>query len=195
MRTKQIAISTALVVIVWFVLFGCATIPKVSPLQQTAGEIVLKNPKNPESWVEYGRACFFSDNSQGAEMAFKQALQLDEKYLPGYKHLGLVLVKLQRYQDAQKVYEQAIRVSDGDSELWTAYGYCLVDVGDSGGASKAFRRSVELNTDPLSVISARLGAAALLHRQGNKNALRREYEETLKINPEVARILEQNKRE
>lgn len=163
-----------------------------SPLLGVAADVVLKDPQNPQCWVEYGRACLFSNNHQGAEMAFGQALKLNDKYPPAYKHLGIVLVNSQRYQDAKEVYEQALQITE-DSELWTAYGYCLVDLGDDKKALEAFQKSLEVSTDPVSVVSARLGASVLLRRQGDHEGAQREYAEALKINPGIVDVLKEQK--
>jgi tetratricopeptide (TPR) repeat protein len=175
------------------VFSGCNTTPPMSPLQKAATEIVLKDPANPERWVEYGRACLLSDNPYGAELAFKKAIQLNEKYIPAYKHLGLVLVTLQRQSEAEEVHKQALKISDSDSELWTAYGYCLIDLDKDKQALEAFQWSISLNTNPTSVISARLGASALLRRQGDEVGAQREYEQAVSINPDIVRIVDEQK--
>lgn len=193
-QTDKFAMSIACWVMLVFIFSGCATShSKVHPLQRAAAQVVLKDPQNPEYWVEYGRASLFSNNPQGAEMAFRWALQLNEQYLPAYRHLGLVLVNLGRYKDADEVYEKATKIFDKDSELWAGYGYLLVDLGKDKKALEAFRRSIELNTDTVSVVSARLGSSVLLRRQGDEAAGQREYEEALRINPEIVRILKEQK--
>jgi tetratricopeptide (TPR) repeat protein len=194
MGQAEISFIAIFGVMVMVVIFsGCTATPPVSPLQSAAGEVVLKDPRNPERWVEYGRACFLSNNPYGAELAFKKAIQLNGKYIPAYKHLGLVLVTLQRKSEAEEIYKQALKISDSNSELWTAYGYCLIDLGRDKQASQAFQRSITLNTDPVSVISARLGVSALLHRQGDETGAQREYEEAVRINPEIVRMLSEQK--
>jgi len=158
-----------------------------------SAQVVLKDPGNPECWVEYGRASMFSNNPNGAEMAFRRALELNKNYLPAYKHLGAVLVNMQRYQDAEKVYEQALHICSNDSALLTAYGYCLVDSGKDNEALGVFRQSIKSDADPLSVVSARLGASALLHRQGDEVSAKAEYKKALQASPEIVRMLSEQK--
>lgn len=154
----------------------------------------LEKSNNPENWVESGRARLLAKDLRGAETAFRQALRLDDKYLPAYKHLGLVLVELKRYQETKDIYEQALlRISDEDSELWTAYGYCLVNLDNDNKALEAFQRSINLNNNSVAVISARLGASALLRRRGDIVGAQREYEEALKADPEIVKILREQK--
>lgn len=147
----------------------------------------------PEYWIEYGRASLLFNNLQSAIIGFRRALDLNPQYLPAYKHLGMLLLNLKYYNDAKEIYEEAIQVFAEDSELWTSYGYCLIDLGNNKEALEAFQRSIELNTDPSSVVSARLGASALLKRQGDKAAAKREYEEAVKSHPEIVKMLKEQR--
>lgn len=191
-QAKQCITPIAQCLLLVAVVSGCAPSAKGPPLQRAAEQMVLKDPQNPEYWVEYGRAALFSNNPQGAEQAFRNALRLNEQYLPAYKHLGLVLVNTGRAQEAESVYERALQLFEQDSESWTAYGYCLLEAGNDTKALEAFRRSTELNTDPTAVISARLGAAALFRRQGDDVQAQAEYEEAVKVNPEIVRLLSEH---
>ncbi len=174
-----------------FFMSGCATTPKIPPLQDAAARAVRDDPQNPDRWVEYGRACLFAGNSPAAEMAFRRALELDPQCVPAYHHLGLVLADAHRYGEAEWAYAQALQIRETDSGLWTAYGYCLAAAGNEGKALDAFRRAVAADTDRVAVVSARLGAAGVLSRQGNDGAARSEYEyeEALRLDPQVAEML------
>lgn|GEM_PF-3054465 len=160
---------------------GCATAPQVAPLQETAAKLVQKDPLNPEAWVEYGRAALFSNNLSAAEMAFRRALSLNENYLPAYKHLGMVLVTIKRFTDAKVNYEHALHISEKDSELWTAYGYCLVDLGNKKEAIEAFKKSIEANTNAVAVVSAHLGLSGIFRTTGDELSAKREIQEAVKL--------------
>lgn len=80
----------ALKYLIWLCFFvslfsRCATAePKYSRMQDIGPKVILEDPTKPEKWVEYGRACLFSNNQGGAVQAFKYAIELDKKYLLAY---------------------------------------------------------------------------------------------------------------
>jgi tetratricopeptide (TPR) repeat protein len=179
-------------VVIAFAVFGCTISGKGSPHLRGVDGATMES-QDPVSWLEYGRASLFAKNFQEAEAAFRRALQMNNQYLPAYKHLAISLLYQQRKKEAASVYQQAFQVTENDSEIWTGYGYCLLDLGKESEALKAFQRSIATNSDSFSVVSARLGASALFFRQGNKVAAQREYEEAVKFNPEINQMLEENK--
>jgi ankyrin repeat protein len=164
------------------------------PLLRDASDLVASDPNNVGYWIEYGRACLLSNNPHGAEMAFLRAIQLDPKCQLAYRHLGLILMRLQRYEDAEKVYKKALEVNPVESgATWTAYGYCLVGLRRDEEALSAFRESCKLNTDVPSVISAKLGISGLLLRRGDTEGAEREYKDAIKLDPEIVKILEKQR--
>jgi len=189
MRANKTVIQITLLIIIACIMASCAANRAASPLQSVAQETVIKDPMNPESWVEYGRISLYSKDPKEAERAFRKAIEVDKKFLPAYKHLGLLLMTGGRHQEAQQVYLMALKMNKKDSELWTAYGYCLADMGESGKALEAFNKSVEANTSPVSVVSARLGSSGVLQKMGDEGGAKREYDEAVKISPEIEKIV------
>lgn len=122
---------------------------------------------------------------QEVESSLCKAIALDEHYLPAYKLLGLVLNDLNRPAEARAIYQKALTFAGRDSELLTAYGYCLVNNGDDKGALANFTQSIRENTSPMSVISARIGRAALLEKSGDKQAAEKEYEVIRSERPDI----------
>lgn len=163
-----------------------------NPIQRTAANLIIHDIYNYNYWFEYGRTALLSNDNYGALVAFNAAIQLNKKCLPAYKHLGLLLVSCKRYKKAKEIYEMVL-YEQKDSELLSAYGYCLFDLGKDNQALEAFKESIKTNSDPISVASARLGASAILKRQGDEVAAEHEFEEATKINREIGRILDKQK--
>lgn len=113
---------------------------------------------------------------QEVESSLRKAIALDERYLPAYKLLGVTLTDLKRPAEARDLYRKALTMSGGDSELLTAHGYCLVNLGDDAGALANFTKSIQENTSAMAVVSARIGRAALLEKSGDKQGAEKEYE-------------------
>jgi Tfp pilus assembly protein PilF len=192
--SKTLPIPMIALTLVIPVLGGCALRQPASSLQAAAAKVVRINPRSPWSWTEYGRACMFSANPSGAEMAFRYALELDEKYLPARLHLALLLTEQGRCKDAKKEYDRIHEIRKPDSEIATAYGYFLARSGNDAEAFQAFSRAIELGTDPVAVASARLGASSLLSKRGDHLAANRNLEEAVKADPAIGLMLEEQGR-
>ena len=197
-KQEKLIKNTTYLIILYIVFMGCATDTTTSPKKLTLVdatiEVLSKDPENPECWLEYGRASLLSKNPLAAEYAFKRAIDLDKHYLPAYKHLGLILTRQRKFDEAKRYYELALNLWNKDSELWTAYGYCLHDLGLKEDALLAFRKAVKISSDFPSVVSARLGACVLLRRMGRKDAAKHEYQEAAKIYPQLDQLLEKQKK-
>lgn len=192
MKTYKILIKILFYSLLVWTLAGCATTgrqPSLS-LQSLGQEAIKKDPQNPASWVEYGRLSLYAKDPEEAKKAFRKAIELDEKHVPAYKQLGLILMTEKKHREAEQIYLAALKAQEKDSELWTAYGYCLSDMGNPSKALDAFKKSVEANTSPVSVVSAHLGASGLLQQRGDEAGAKREYNAAVKINPDIEKLVD-----
>jgi Tfp pilus assembly protein PilF len=189
MKTTAVFIQVLSILVIVVLLGACASTRCPSTLQGSAKESATKNPNSPEYWVECGRGSLYSRDGKDAEQAFRRAIDLDWNFLPAYKHLGLLLVSAKRPAEAEKIYLQALKLNERDSELLTGYGYCLSAMGLPDRALKTFYKSAEANSNQVAVISALLGASGILEKRGDRQGADREYAEALKINPDIAKTL------
>lgn len=168
---------------------------KEIPISRDELTILLKGLNNPINWVIYGKLAFFCKNFQAAELAFRQALEINNTYLDAYKLLALTEIANGQNFIAKYTYDEAIKNCPGDSALFTSYGYCLLDNNEVENAINAFKKSVQINSDPVSVASAKLGLAGIYKRHGENELSRAEYEGSLQIYPELSTILNKSIKE
>lgn len=65
-----------------------------------------------------------------------------------YNGLGVLLLKGKRFQEAEKVFRQAIRINPLDSDLWCNLGTAMDEQSPSSSmARKAFERAIKLSPD------------------------------------------------
>lgn len=79
--------------------------------RQMLEEFVAKNPK--DAFARYGLAleCATSGDQAAAVEHFQQLLAHNAQYVPGYFHLGQLLVKLARRDEARKVLSDGIQAA------------------------------------------------------------------------------------
>lgn len=165
------------------------------PVSRNELTILLKELNNPINWVIYGKLALFCKNFQTADLAFRQALDINNKYLDAYKLLSLTEIANGQKLSAKYTYDEAIKNCSGDSALFTSYGYCLLDNNEVEKATNAFKKSAQINSDPVSVASAKLGLAGIYKRYGENELSRAEYEGSLQIYPELSTILNKSIKE
>jgi len=165
------------------------------PVSRDELTILLKDLNSPINWVIYGKLALFCKNFQTADLAFRQALEINNMYLDAYKLLALTEIANGHKISAKYTYDEAIKNCSGDSGLFTSYGYCLLDNNEVENAINAFKKSVQINSDPVSVASAKLGLAGIYKRHGENELSRAEYEGSLQIYPELSTILNKSIKE
>lgn len=69
-------------------------------------------PNSARLWFALGLAQFKWSKNNEAAAAFKRAVELDGKFAPAYAYLGMTFVELGQYDEALKLYEQALAVDE-----------------------------------------------------------------------------------
>ncbi len=107
-------------------------------------------------------------------------------------HLALVddaataLIGAGRIDDAQKVTSSALAAFDNEGWAHGSHARVLLAKSDSGGASKALSRAVELSPGDASLVALRGDAA---RSRGAVDEARASYEKALRLDPEQPRAL------
>lgn len=136
-------------------------------------------------WITCGRAAAVTHFlPESIEWACMRALEVEPGYLPAQKLRAAVLLVSGRAAEARGVYEEELRRSE-DSELWAGYAHALAAIGLEDDALQAFRQAVRLQTDPVAVVSALVGASELLQKRGAVGEAEEAYEEARRLDPEL----------
>lgn len=103
-----------------------------------------------------------------------------ENYI-AYRSLGDALVKLEKMEDALKVYSEAVRIKPYYAGAHNNLGYTFLKLGRVEEAVEHYTQS--LNLMPRSE-ETHTGLGLALYKMGRVNEAVQHYEEALRINPE-----------
>jgi tetratricopeptide (TPR) repeat protein len=73
-------------------------------------ESLEKFPESPRLWFALGLAHFKSGKNDEAARAFTRVVSLNPKFAPALAYLGMTYIELGRYDEAVKLYEQALAI-------------------------------------------------------------------------------------
>ena len=72
-----------------------------------------------------------------------RSITLDQQDVTALEHRGNILFALNRLDEAREAYEQSLRLSPGEANLWNNLGVTLDALGRTDAALQAFHRAVE----------------------------------------------------
>ncbi|MEM7247671.1 MAG: tetratricopeptide repeat protein [Acidobacteriota bacterium] len=84
---------------------------------------------------------------EGAETAFRRALEVEPDFVEPRFQLAALELKLGRNQEAAASYAEALRQADSTADGWLGYSKALLRLDDFDGAQDALKRAVELAPD------------------------------------------------
>lgn len=102
------------------------------------GQAAVYNPDNAHVRARLGRALYLQNDLDLAERAFKSAVQKDPSYAPALFDLGNIHAKRQRYSEAARYYEKALR-HEPNADLYYNLGLVRKQDGRSDLAIAAFK--------------------------------------------------------
>ena len=149
-------------------------------------EEALKDfPDSPSLWFALGIAQFDDNKIAEAGQAFEKALAIDPKLVPALAYQGAVFVEQTRYNDAAKIYEQAIKLTGKVSLLYYLLGDTLMKMTDADEKriEAALKRAAELDAN---LTSAHTALGRLYVRQSRWTESAAAFEQAAKLDPERA---------
>lgn len=148
-------------------------------------EALKEFPDSASLWYTLGIAQFDDNKIPEAGRAFEKALSIDSKLVPALAYLGAVFVEQARYNDAVKIYEQAVRLNEKVALLYYLLGDTLLkmtDVDDKR-VEAALKRAAELDAN---LTSAHIALGRLYVRQARWTEAAVSLERATKLEPERA---------
>jgi TolB-like protein/Flp pilus assembly protein TadD len=115
---------------------------RAHPMIEKALEI---NPESGEAFAALGLARWQIGQMDAAESALRQAVQLDENYIPAQLWLAGILSELGRYPEELLVLENAMRLDPLNELLAVNYASNLAVTGDWEGGKELMQSLVELH--------------------------------------------------
>jgi len=148
-------------------------------------EALKEFPDSPSLWFALGIAQFDNNKIPEAGKAFEKALSIDSQLVPALAYLGAVFVEQARYNDAVKIYEQAIGINGKVALLHYLLGDTLLKMTDVDDKriEAALKRAVELDA---TLTSAHLTLGRLYVRQARWTEAAVSLERAAKLEPNRA---------
>ncbi len=113
---------------------------------------------------------------------YRAALKKKPGDSPLYNKMGIAELLLQRYKEARKDFEQAIRNDRKHADAWNNLGVTYYVVKRYGKALKQYEKAISLRSDVASYYS-NLGAAYFSKKEVEKAVLA--YNQALQLDPDV----------
>ena len=105
------------------------------------------NADQPQTHINLGNLYLRMGDAGEAELAYRQALLLDNRYVPGYINLADLFRALGREQAALNTLKQGLAMVPGNADLHYACGLALVRSKQLPAAVEALARAAELQAD------------------------------------------------
>lgn len=121
----------------------------VEPAEVTAQfeEALRLNPNYPPAVLRFGDALVRQGKNPQARIAYGRALELDPNFAMAHRGMGQVLLALGDAQTAIQHLERAAELSPGDGTVFTALARGYRMLGDEGRAEEAAQRAAGLEPD------------------------------------------------
>ena len=128
---------------------GAETLEATGTSQPGSGELDLSTstPQSAEAWFQRGNEQFASGDLDGAEQAYKQALELNPDYVDAMTNLGVVYYQKGRLDEAVAWYEKALKVNPDDPVAHYLLGAAYLQEGALDQAEQHFVRANELDPE------------------------------------------------
>jgi tetratricopeptide (TPR) repeat protein len=147
MHTHYVLRAAIVAIPLVMVSSGCAMFTGKQS-QQTNADLAEATPQGNESYTALRTQVRNLRASDKLSKAREVCRKLIEKYpdrSAGYHQLALVADRQKRYQEAQELYAQALRIEGANSELFNDLGYSYYLNGKMNKAESALAKAVELS--------------------------------------------------
>ena len=154
-------------------------------------EAVKEFPQAAQLWFALGIAYFNISKTSEARTALQKALALEPKMLPAMAYLANTFVEAAQYEEAAKIYERAIAVSEGKH---AALHFLLADTllnittADAKQIENVLKRAIELDAN---LAAAHSALGTLYIRQGRWTEAGTALERAVRLQPEDTKSLYQ----
>lgn len=141
---------------------------------------------NPTYWFNLGVLRSQSGDNDGAEVAYRNALQLDPNELDTLNNLGLLLFKKRKYDEAADMFDKLAGLNPSSASAKLNLASSLAMAGKLTRATEIWKEVIK--TEP-SRLDVRLDLAAALWKIGDKDGAKYHYSQILLQDKNNARAL------
>ncbi len=146
-------------------------------------DVLAKRPENPRGHLGLGTSLFNRDDPEGAEQAFRRAIELKPHYADALYNLGNALRMQDRYAEAADAYRRCLRYNKRHAKAWYNLGNALKNLERFQEAIEAYGKAVRVKPDHL---SAWINLGNTLTQLGRLDEAVVAYRKALELNPKYA---------
>lgn len=118
-------------------------------------ELMHTYPNRAELYYELGKMAYDGWNNEAAEIHYKKALEVNPSYFPTYTQYALVLIKEQRYHEAETLLNRAKNLRNReDSDIYFYIGLMHQNQGNLDQAIEAYTQSLYFSINNTQIDSA-----------------------------------------
>ena len=134
-----------------------------------------------EAYLEGCRLDEDEGSWDGAEAAYRRAIEIDPTLANALTNLGNLMFKRDRLSEAEQLYARALKIDAEQPEAHYNFGFLLFERGQVDRAVESFERA--LASDP-AFADAHFNLAMALQELGRKDQARPHWEQYLKLDPD-----------
>lgn len=109
-------------------------------------ELIVLYPDRAEPFYELGQLSYNFWKNDAAESYYIRALRADPEYFPTYTQYALILIKEQRFDEAEALLEQSKRLhTREDADIAFYFGMLFQHKGDLDKAVEMYQESIRLS--------------------------------------------------
>ncbi|BAY40029.1 hypothetical protein NIES2111_44110 [Nostoc sp. NIES-2111] len=162
-----------------FLVLATPTIVNL-PGSKLLAQVPISQDLETASLYQQGVTRYNRSDWQGAENAFRQALQREPNIAMARHYLGNTYLMQNRLDVAVQEYQEAIRLNPNFGETYYNLGLTLQQKGEKDGAIRAYRQAVVV--DPTRV-NAYYNLGLVLYEQGLLGEAIATYQDAIKLDP------------
>ncbi len=118
-------------------------------------EMMQMYPHRPELHYELAKLEYNNWNNEEAEKHYKKALEVDPNYFPTYTQYALILIKEQRYREAEELLNRSKKLRNKeDSDIYFYLGMMHQHQGNLDSAIEAYTHSLHYSINDAQIDSA-----------------------------------------
>ena len=145
-------------------------------------QLLERDPKDFEAWIELSTAYFKLGKTKDAEQACLRAINESPSFILSYLNLGKIRMAGNNYQGAIDALNEAVKLQPRSAEANYLLGEAYLQIKKGSKAVGYLYEALKL--DPIGKADAHLRLAALYNGAGMKDKAAVEYEEFLKKKPD-----------
>ena len=116
-----------------------------SEAERLLNEAIAKNPANFMYYYQLGRILAMQKKYNESLVAFKNCINLNDKFAPAYYNSGYVSEQLKKSNDALVFYRKATEVNPSYENAYIGQGHVLKDMKRYDDAMESFSKALSLN--------------------------------------------------